>query len=99
MGILFVPIYLLLVFGLAWFEGRHRSCGFGGALVIALLTSPFLGYFIVMGFAQKNPIGCNWCGNAANEAVICNLCDKDAMGNTRQGYEDDMEKHLISTDD
>jgi hypothetical protein len=34
---------------------------------------------------EKNPKGCNWCGNEYNEAIYCGLCGKNVEGEIRPG--------------
>jgi hypothetical protein len=82
MGFVFL-IFLVLAFLVAWHEGRLRKCGFGGALILMLLFSPFFGYFLMLLFPLKDPRGCQWCGNKENEAEFCGLCNKNAAGEMR----------------
>ena len=69
-----LAVLLILAFLAAWQEGRHRTCGFAGALLLCLALSPFLGYLLLGIFPLKRPIGCRHCGNRANEASRCGLC-------------------------
>lgn len=53
------------------------------------------GFFIVSASAQKNPKGCNWCGNAYNEADYCGLCGKNDQGEIRPGFVPKPNKNLL----
>ena len=80
--ILFAVVITVLM---CWQESRKRDIHFVVALLICLLTTPFIGYFIISSRKLRNSIGCRWCGNSANEAVFCGICNKDAVGNLRPG--------------
>ncbi len=78
-----VGIFALLAVGMAWQDGRRRTCGFLGALIICFITTPIFGYFIVLLFPLKEPKGCKWCGNKENEAEYCGVCGKNEAGELR----------------
>jgi len=80
---LVAAIFIALVIGMAWQEGRKRTCGFVGALAICLFLSPIFGYFVVLLFPLKRPKGCRWCGNQQNEAEYCGPCGKNELGQLR----------------
>lgn len=80
---LFMSVAMVLSVGMAWQEGRKRTCGFAGALAMCLFLSPLFGYFAVLLFPLKRPSGCKWCGNEQNEAEYCGLCGKNMRGELR----------------
>jgi hypothetical protein len=75
---------LLLVPVMAWQDGRKRTCGFLGALIICVLLTPLFGYFVVHMFPLKVPLGCSWCGNERNESEYCGVCDKNKEGQIKR---------------
>ncbi len=81
-------IFLVLVVGMAWQDGRPRTCGFAGALAICVLATPIFGYFIVHLFPLKNPKGCKWCDNKKNESEYCGMCGKNDAGVLRADVTD-----------
>ncbi len=80
MEIALLVIFGVLAVGMAWQDGRKRSCGFFGALALCLVLTPLFGYFAVLLFPMKKPMGCTWCGNKANESVYCGVCGKNSAG-------------------
>ena len=85
-------IYLstILYFGLCYLvalkSGKHKKFGFLGTFLISLVCSPFIGYLIAEGSAQKKPKGCTWCDNKQNEAEFCGLCGKNETGMIRSNF-------------
>lgn len=77
-------IFLFLTVMMCYQESRRRKVSFIAALAICIVLSPIIGYFILYTFPVRNPRGCPWCGNAANEAEFCGLCGKNAEGLTRE---------------
>lgn len=83
MNFIVIPIRILFSFIVAPI-GKNKKVGFWGTFLWSLLLTPFLGLFIALGSAQKNPIGCPYCGNEENEAAFCGLCGKNQDGLTKQ---------------
>ena len=65
-------------------ESKNRKINFFLALLICIVTTPLIGYFIISSFGLRNPKGCNWCGNTKNEAVFCGICGKNDEGLSRE---------------
>jgi hypothetical protein len=86
MYIFLIVFFGLIPLGIAWFIGRHRKIGFWLSLILCIVTSPLIGFFITSNSALRYPIGCKWCGNVDNEAQYCGLCGKNWDGTTKQGY-------------
>jgi hypothetical protein len=81
-----VIFLLVLSILMCWQESKHRKISFIAALLICIVTTPFVGYFIINSRPLRVPRGCQWCGNAENEAEFCGLCGKNAAGELRPGY-------------
>ena len=79
LGILLIGVAVLTVL-MSLQESRKRKISVWIALLICIITSPFLGYFIISTFGLRNPIGCKWCGNTLNEAEYCGVCHKNETG-------------------
>ncbi|MDR6564242.1 biotin transporter BioY [Arcicella sp. BE140] len=82
-------VYLLLIFPIAYLiitilmckqESENRKINFFVALLICLVMTPIMGYFIISNFALRNPRGCKWCNNSQNEAEYCGVCKKNSAG-------------------
>ena len=80
---LFLIALGVLTILMSWQESKKRKVHFLAALLICIITSPLIGYFILLSFPLRNPIGCQWCGNTQNEAVYCGVCGKNSEGNSR----------------
>lgn len=77
-----IPVAITLL--MCWQESRRRKVHFLAALLICVVTSPLIGYFLIIGlFPLRNPKGCRWCGNKYNEAEYCGICFKNDEGLTR----------------
>lgn len=61
--------------------GKGRKTGYFGALVICLIISPLIGYWIVKGFFTKTTYKCKWCNHVIYEAASsCPKCLKNDAG-------------------
>ena len=81
LAVIYIPVCILY----SWFEGRKKSTGFIGSLLLVLLL-PFIGYWIIELLSNKKAKGCAWCGNKYNEAEYCGLCGKNEAGDIRPGF-------------
>ena len=68
---------------LVGFAGLNKKGGFLKAFLLSLFLSPIIGLILTIGGAKKDPIGCRHCGNQANEAEFCGICDKNDRGDLR----------------
>jgi phosphate/sulfate permease len=50
----------IIALAYAHFEGRYKTIGFFGSIVIMLIFTPFFGYFIIESFSNKKAKGCKW---------------------------------------
>lgn len=80
MTYLLIAIPLLLVILMCLHESKKRKINFFVALLLCLLTTPLIGYFIVTNRPLRQTMGCKWCGNEKNEAEYCGLCGKNEIG-------------------
>ena len=86
LSVIIVLFFVLAPLSVAYFIGRHRKIGFWLSLVVSVVTTPFIGFLITSGSRLKNAPGCNWCGNAENEAEYCGLCGKNINGDIKPGF-------------
>jgi hypothetical protein len=77
---LFILIGLSLTVLMCWQESRRRKINFFVALLICIVTTPLIGYVIIMSTYSRNPKGCLHCGNSQNEAEYCGVCGKNEAG-------------------
>lgn len=80
LGIVFLVLTILMCIQ----ESKKRKIHFLVALLICIVLSPLLGYFIISSFALRETRGCKWCGNTDNEAEFCGLCGKNEDGKNRE---------------
>ena len=76
-------LLLLLTILMCWQESRRRQISFVVALLLCLLLTPLIGYFIVFNRPMRNA-GCAWCGNPLNEAEYCGICGKNSEGKLKE---------------
>jgi len=64
-------------------ESRKRKIHFAVALLLCILLTPLLGYFIISNQPLRNQQPCNWCGNTQKETIYCGICGKNEAGEIR----------------
>lgn len=74
--IIFTGIFAILTVLMCYQESRKRKISFLTALIYSLLLTPIISYIIILNRPLRNARGCEWCGNAKNEAEICGKCGK-----------------------
>lgn len=79
---LLIGIPLLLVILMCLQESKKRKINLFVALLLCVLTTPLIGYFIVSSRPLRQARGCAWCGNEKNEAEYCGICGKNEIGNS-----------------
>jgi hypothetical protein len=80
MGFLVVAIILGLTVLMCLQESKRRKISFLSALLICILLTPLIGYFIVSNKPLRMTRGCKWCGNQQNESEYCGICNKNESG-------------------
>lgn len=90
--IIIIVAFGLIPLGIAWFIGRHKRIGFWKSLLVSVIFTPFVGFFITNNSPTRYPIGCKWCGNVDNEAEYCGLCGKSWDGSVKPGYAERQEE-------
>ncbi len=84
---LLVSVFLLIGLSLTvlmcYQESKNRKISFVGALLLCIIATPLIGYFIISNFRSRNPKGCKWCGNERNEVEFCGVCKKNIEGVTK----------------
>jgi hypothetical protein len=78
--LVFVFIAIALTLLMCLQESKRRRINFFFALLICIVATPLLGYFLISMFGLRNPRGCKWCGNKDNEAEYCGICGKNEEG-------------------
>lgn len=83
--VLIIPVIVIAVLAILMCrqESRRRKISFPLALLTCIVTTPLIGYFIIVPRPLRQPQGCKWCGNMDNEAAYCGICGKDAQGMVR----------------
>ena len=83
---IFIVVFVSLTILMCWQESRKRKINFLVAILICLIATPLVGYFVLNGRPLRNPRGCDWCDNDKNEAEYCSICGKNIDGKLRNGY-------------
>lgn len=82
-AIILILIFLAFTILMCWQESKRRKIHFLIALLLCLLFTPVIGYFLISSRPLRNPRGCKYCGNMQNEAEYCGVCGKNAAGELR----------------
>ena len=77
---LFITVLLILTVLMCWQESKKRKIGFVPALLLCLVISPLIAYFIISSRPLRQAKGCQWCGNTYNEVEYCGVCGKNEQG-------------------
>lgn len=75
---------LVLTVLMCYQESNKRKISFPAALLICIITTPLLGYFIISSKPLKSAKGCTWCGNKRKETEYCGICNKNESGELRK---------------
>lgn len=84
MIIALIIILLVLTVLMCLQESKKRKIELLPAILICVLLSPFIGYFIISNRPLRNPKGCLHCGNEYNEVEFCGICGKNVAGELRR---------------
>lgn len=80
---IFLALFIIMSVLMANQESKKRKISFGKAILLCVLLSPVIGYFIISNYPLRNAPGCQWCGNSDNEAEYCGICGKNEAGKPR----------------
>jgi multisubunit Na+/H+ antiporter MnhG subunit len=74
MAIIFLIMWIVLSVLMCFQESKKRKINFVVALLICLILSPIIGYFIISSRPLRNALYCPTCSNTKSERLICGVC-------------------------
>jgi hypothetical protein len=85
-----IPLIYAVICSVVGFMGQDRKIGFWGAFAISLITSPLIGFIIMLASPMKNakPKGSQTCKHCQLQSptsfYYCPRCLKDVDGFTQE---------------
>ena len=75
-----IAVFIVLSILMCVQESQKKILAFPLALLLCLIITPFAVYILYLFLPERNPRGCQHCGNRRNESPYCGLCGKNELG-------------------
>jgi hypothetical protein len=77
--IIICAIFIIIIIGFCYEQSNKREINFVVALLLCVLLTPIIAYYIFHLLPLRHPLFCSNCGNTKSEKRICGVCGNDIL--------------------